>query len=83
MEAELPAVAVVGKTEVRCCGGPEGAAAVGIPLVLLEQLEVLDEEDSLPYHVHSNLLQVALLHKRDGETIDHLYNPICRHTEET
>ena len=42
-------------------GGPEGAAAVSVPLVLLQQLEVLQEEDALAHHVHSNLLQVALL----------------------
>ena len=85
MEAELSTVVVVGKTEVRGCGCPERATAVSVPLVLLEQLEVLNEEDSLPYHGHSDLLQVALLHKRDGAnsiSIDRLYDPICRHTEE-
>ena len=61
MEAELPAVVVVGETEVGSGGSPEGAGAVSVPLVLLEQFEVLQEEDPLPYHGHPNLFQVALL----------------------
>ena len=64
MEAELSTVAVVGETEMGCRGSPEGTTAVGVPLVLLEQLEVLNEEDPLPHHGHPNLLQVALLQKR-------------------
>ena len=61
MEAELSTVAVVGQAEVGGGGRPEGAGAVSVPLVLLEQLEVLEEEDPLTHHGDSNLLQVGLL----------------------
>ena len=61
MEAELPTVAVEGQAEVGGGGGPECSAAVGISLVLLQQLEVLDEQDPLPHHHHPDLLQVVLL----------------------
>lgn len=62
MEAKLSTVAMVGHTEVRGGGCPERTAAVGISLVLLQQLQVLDEEDPLTDHCHSNFLQMVLLH---------------------
>lgn len=61
MEAELSTVVVVGQAEVGSGGGPERAGTVGIPLVLLEQFQVLQEEDSLTHHGHSNLFQVRFL----------------------
>lgn len=64
MEAELSTVAMVGKAEVRGSGSPERTAAVGIPLVLLQHLEILKKEDPLSNHVDSNLLQVTLLHDK-------------------
>ena len=61
METELPTVAVVGQAEMGRRASPERTRAVSISLVLLEQLEVLQEQDSLTNHVHPNLFQVALL----------------------
>ena len=61
MEAELSTVVVVGQTEVGCGGSPEGARAVRVSLVLLEQLEVLQEEDTLTDHCYPNLLQMGFL----------------------
>ena len=65
VEAEFCAVVVVGQTEVGSGGSPERARTVGISLVLLEQLQVLQEEDPLADHGHSDLLQVALLCGRE------------------
>lgn len=61
MEAKLSTVVMVGKTEMRGGGCPERTAAVSVPLVLLQQLEVLNEEDPFPDHRHSNFLQMVLL----------------------
>ena len=67
MEAELSAVLVEGKAEDGGGATPERPAAISIPLVLLEQLEVLQEHQTVSQHHHTQLLQVGLLRTGGGE----------------
>ena len=61
MEAELPAVLVVGQAKDGSGTTPEGLAAVSISLVLLEQLQVLHEHNPISKDEDIQLLQVGLL----------------------
>ncbi len=61
VEAELSAVLVEGEAEDGGGATPERPAAVSVPLVLLEQLEVLQEHETVSEDQHAQLLQVGLL----------------------
>ncbi len=64
MEAEAQAVLVIGAVLDRCDASPQSLASVCISFVLLEELKVLQEDDTISNHHHLQLLEVRLLGER-------------------
>ena len=71
MEAELSTVLVEGQAEDGGGTTPQGLAAVGITLVLLQQLEELQEHQPVPETHHAKLLHVGLLGGKPAGHVSH------------
>ena len=70
MKEERPAVVVVSAALDGRDPAPQGLAPVRLPLVALQQVEVVHESDAVPENGASHLLHVVLGHGQEGGARD-------------